>query len=476
MKKTLIALMALAGVAAAHSIPDGGSAAITTSNSDFRLLYDPTDDDGKVTFSGNLDLTSASTASDNLGVWVGPGSGTTAQVSSQSTRIELSGVISGASKLRLNSYSNQGQGGNAVYVLSNTANTYSGTVELGHGSGANAYTQLSLTADSLKNATLGFHDKNNLILSVEASASAVALTGGNGNTVVTSNSADNTLTLTGDGNYTYKGKIGVGNYINSSIETFSTTSTPDRTSTKLNITKTGRGTQTIQGEAQLGTVNLNAGKLSLKTGSVTTLNAKAGATFAVDGSLRVASLNASGTGTATVDFGTSGHINNGTGTVDQKLAMSIAQGTALTFSVTLSDAEITSLADGTAVSRTFITTDFISGVSGEAMGAITLDVQGVQGYANGGTLFSVFSDGNHTYYNWNDVTFTSGANNAWYATVKDGAVAATLNANTSYLVFSGTAASGASIKYVSYLVVPEPTTATLSLLALAGLAARRRRK
>ena len=36
--------------------------------------------------------------------------------------------------------------------------------------------------------------------------------------------------------------------------------------------------------------------------------------------------------------------------------------------------------------------------------------------------------------------------------------------------------SGISLKYADAVVVPEPTTATLSLLALAGLAARRRRK
>ena len=38
----------------------------------------------------------------------------------------------------------------------------------------------------------------------------------------------------------------------------------------------------------------------------------------------------------------------------------------------------------------------------------------------------------------------------------------------------GTAKNG--WQTLSYVVVPEPTTATLSLLALAGLAARRRRK
>ncbi|MBE6420124.1 MAG: PEP-CTERM sorting domain-containing protein [Akkermansiaceae bacterium] len=39
-------------------------------------------------------------------------------------------------------------------------------------------------------------------------------------------------------------------------------------------------------------------------------------------------------------------------------------------------------------------------------------------------------------------------------------------------------AHGASVKYLSFVAtapIPEPTTATLSLLALAGLAARRRR-
>ena len=50
----------------------------------------------------------------------------------------------------------------------------------------------------------------------------------------------------------------------------------------------------------------------------------------------------------------------------------------------------------------------------------------------------------------------------------------TLGSAKNYATFAGL--TGGSVSYVTGAAVPEPTTATLSLLALAGLAARRRRK
>ena len=256
---------------------------IGTGDSDVgRLLYAQDDTDGKITFSGNIDVY-------NDTVWVGPGK-SGAQVASKSVLVELSGIISNGGTLKLNEYSNAA-GGNAVYVLSNTGNTFSGTVHLGHGGNANSYVQLSLTANSLSSAVVEFEAKNNEILSVESNASIVGLKGGNANVLVTSSSTNNTLTLSGNDTYEYKGKIGSGNYI--SRDSFSTSSTANTASSVLNLAKTGTGTQTLSGTVNLGTVNVSAGTLALTGTStveditVTGGTVKTGGTFTLTGALEV---------------------------------------------------------------------------------------------------------------------------------------------------------------------------------------------
>lgn len=84
-------------------------------------------------------------------------------------------------------------------------------------------------------------------------------------------------------------------------------------------------------------------------------------------------------------------------------------------------------------------------------------------------------DYNGDYYNASDVTF-----NGIYVTVNSGAESVTLADGACYTTLMIAATSSASVKGLGFVVtapsVPEPTTATLGLLALAGLAARRRRK
>lgn len=144
------------------------------------------------------------------------------------------------------------------------------------------------------------------------------------------------------------------------------------------------------------------------------------------------------------------------------------------FSATLSTAELNLLNAGKAVNRTLISVGYfaLDQMSLSQMAnAMTLTLSGAS-LNYGGCLYSVTSNGNTTYYNISDVTYSGN-----HGTLSSTATAVELAKGTYYTVFGATSNSGASLKTISYVAtIPEPTTATLSLLALAGLAARRRRK
>ena len=148
----------------------------------------------------------------------------------------------------------------------------------------------------------------------------------------------------------------------------------------------------------------------------------------------------------------------------------------VTVATTITDTELSTLdATGTA-SRWVVTADIFNNIAAFVTNNhIALTLNGITGYADGGFVF----DCNGTYYAAADVTFSGD-----YATVNTGATALDLADGTLYTTLKVTANSGASVKGIGYVLtkktasdsVPEPTTATLSLLALAGLAARRRRR
>ncbi len=130
---------------------------------------------------------------------------------------------------------------------------------------------------------------------------------------------------------------------------------------------------------------------------------------------------------------------------------------------TITDAELTTLASDGFVSRWVVTDDHINNFNRDK---ISLTLNGLNGYADGGVIF----DCNGTYYASSNVT------GGTYVTVTDTTKTIALDAHTAYTVYKIAAVSNAAIKGIGFVVVPEPATATLSLLALAGLAARRRRK
>ena len=132
-------------------------------------------------------------------------------------------------------------------------------------------------------------------------------------------------------------------------------------------------------------------------------------------------------------------------------------------------AEMATLEGTGVVSRQVVTADIFTNISNKT---ITLTLAGMDGYNDGGVIF--YQSATNKYYNYTDVTF-----NGNYASVNSGAAALDLADGTIYTTLKIGADGGASVKgigFVATALIPEPTTATLSLLALAGLAARRRRK
>ena len=104
--------------------------------------------------------------------------------------------------------------------------------------------------------------------------------------------------------------------------------------------------------------------------------------------------------------------------------------------------------------------------------AITLNVTSTDNYTYGGLIYEY----NGNYYNSSDVSNVKGR-----LTIADSAIALDLNHLTEKKMFGVVSAydldAGKPVfNQISLVVIPEPATATLSLLALAGLAARRRRK
>lgn len=82
---------------------------------------------------------------------------------------------------------------------------------------------------------------------------------------------------------------------------------------------------------------------------------------------------------------------------------------------------------------------------------LTLNITG-GALTYGGLIYSLYADGTHTYYSFDDVTFNTSSNAGRYVTVNtDDASVLKLEAGKYYTVLSGTATSGASVKQLSFV-------------------------
>lgn len=276
----------------------------------------------------------------------------------------------------------------------------------------------------------------------------------------------------------------------------------------LNVEKLGEGTQVLSGDSTAfnGTISAAGGQLSLQGSAVSMLN-KGG-----DIELRGGTLDIDGLATLSAKEGTATTIRGGSllfAAQDKDLSISavakemklnntvidLAAGTTLHLTdVVLGDTS--RLTDDTAnVMVHNVTFDATAGVNatltdtvsapamltaapapvaetGTTMGTLTLsNIENVSIGGEGLTInLSGFSLADLQAYDVVGITMADGArfSNGLDVTVAYGA-------NTASTIYMG-GDYGTAFFRVSDLNVPEPTTATLSLLALAALAARRRRK
>lgn len=228
----------------------------------------------------------------------------------------------------------------------------------------------------------------------------------------------------------------------------------------INLEKDGKGSQTFSGDMSEfdGSVAVNLGTLSF-TGTdsltVTDLTVKAGGTL---------SVGANGTGLVTVGSAATTYNTESTTGSTPSGVVTLEGGASITGGLDLSSATTLQLDKMTG-------TDLVT-VGGNLTlpeGTLTLHGDILQALASldAGSQLDIFSVDSFTL---GETAITSNL------TYSDGyTLDKVFNGGSAEYYLGYTMAEGANTVYIGK-VIPEPTTATLSLLALAALAARRRRK
>ena len=239
--------------------------------------------------------------------------------------------------------------------------------------------------------------------------------------------------------------------INTAENSYNTSATLGK---NLNIEKSGQGKQTFSGDVSSfnGSISALAGELA----------------FTASDALSVSSLNVSNVGTLTVEknaakgtISTSDATLAGGATVNANLTLNAGatlqmNGVTQDSAVAL-DGELTLEKSGDSlITLTGTVLDTLEGLQAPSSGEVVL-FTGVDSLVLGGQTYSVGPE-----------TLNTGSNvklSDYFRNDRE------IDFNKYYLAFNASTGD-----LTAGLIIPEPTTATLSLLALAGLCARRRRK
>lgn len=288
--------------------PSEGNIVTAAANGD-RVLYNK--DGGELTYAGTVVL-------GGYEIWIGPGNQTTASAANPAL-VHLTGPITSSGTVKFNEYLNH-----VIYSLENSSSSFTGTVALNHGAGGNGVVQINVggngTSNVLSQAEVKFEDKkSNQVLHLEGNATVAGLSTTSANSNVTSNGANNTLTLNSDLNFSYAGVIGAGNYLQATREGDTYTGmNRNGVSTIMNLVKQGSGTQTLTNNNKLGSLTVSSGKVTLGGSGTTTVSTAVSGAVQIDSS---ATLEVNNTSYVTL----SGAQLSGTGTVRYASGQQTAQ-------------------------------------------------------------------------------------------------------------------------------------------------------
>ena len=248
----LACLIAASSQAAEINISTSDHQALAPSPGDTIVLDNSADDTKNRTF--NNDIAVDTSAAIRPSTWSGGA-------------FNLTGLLSGTGDLSLKSHT--GGATATVFHFSNAANTFAGTVkqEFHAGEINNSWNQISLSADALRQADIEMVFGRS-ILSIETGAATIlGLSSNSADSRVTSNAANNTLTLHTSEDHSFAGTVGnvSGNKFNDRAQMGASdaSQSPNTDSKALNLTKTGEARQTFSGAVSVNNIQVDAGTLAL---------------------------------------------------------------------------------------------------------------------------------------------------------------------------------------------------------------------
>ena len=428
-----------------YNLDNQGIIKMEGNGGDIKLVDDSTD--GKTYNLGDLRIVNGS----------GTAAIETSSVDGKTTTVNITNLSSPATDQTLKLMNDNGQG-TVAYNLGGDTSFAGGTIQFGSNEDSGSANVVLKSNDVAANAVLEStgtsKDDANVVVDT-SNAKVVGINSTDGSTVGgtvygTEGSSNRELTITGDGTYSYNGALGENldiAYTGSGKQTFEGGADNFNGDVTVKSGSTESGILALQNASEVQITDLLIGAndtLEVKKNGETngvayvsgTLTAEGGPT--TEGSGSASKLNGDLTlnNGATYDV----HAAGGTGGLDLGGALTITPG------ATLSEGDIAliyKMEIGEKYDLAFDVTSF-----------------------NGVATASGFNDDGTTFGNPIDASELFGGDQFWKGEY--------------YVCFSGYGNEGGNGSNVGtvylYKATPEPTTGTLSLLALAALAARRRRK